>query len=146
MTVPVPMSPPLAVQALSPLTLSVQPPPMNFRRDSKVVSKTQLASTDEVDRKHGMDEAGAMDASGTLFGKRNRALVDAAENSEELLGNQEERCRVGDLPLALVSIKELVNWACFLMEPQVAATLECHTRLYGGGSGRSFLCADCRAM
>ena len=76
------------------------------QKDWKAVSKTRLAAKGEASgkRKHG--EEGAMNTSETLPGKLRRAVVGAVGNSEELLGAQEERRRVGDLHCASVAGKE----------------------------------------
>ena len=50
-----------------------------------------------------------MDTPGNLSGKRNCGKVDAGENSEELLGNQEKQCRAGDLHLAMAAERVAVK-------------------------------------
>ena len=67
------------------------------RSDSQAALKTRLASTDKVDRNRTVTENRAMDDSETLAGKRDRAPVDVTDISEESDGNQEKRCRVGDI-------------------------------------------------
>ena len=49
--------------------------------------------------------ADVADTSGTLTGKRNRAMVDAKDTSDALAGDQEKRFRVGDLHLAFAAKK-----------------------------------------
>ena len=50
-----------------------------------------------------------MGAPVSLPGKRNRAIADSAQNSEESRGNEEAHCRVGALHLASVEDKELAK-------------------------------------
>ena len=76
---------------------------------SRAVLKTRLATMGALDRKREIDAEGAVDIPGTPSGKRNRAEVDAVENSEELIGNQEKRRRVGDLHLAIALKKEVAT-------------------------------------
>ena len=72
----------------------------------------RMACMGEVGRNRKVAEGGALDASESLAGKRNRSRVDVAENSEEPRGNQEERRRVGDLHHG---------------ESRFEGTLECHS-------------------
>ena len=66
------------------------------RIDCEAVLNTLLAKMDSVSRVRDIDED-AIDTTDTLPGKRNRAIVGAVENAEDLLGNPGARCRVGDL-------------------------------------------------
>ena len=73
----------------------------------KAELETRSATTDAVEPKRKIDGGGAMDTSGAPHGKRNRATVDAVENSDEYHGNRETRRRVGNLHLAVVVGKEV---------------------------------------
>ena len=73
----------------------------------KAVLKTRFATMDAVGRKREIDAEGAMDTSETFPGERNRAVVDAMESSDKFLGNQEARCRPGDLHLVCVANKQV---------------------------------------
>ena len=92
----------------------------------------RLAATDAVDRERTIEAAGAMDTSETLSGERNRSVADAATR-EGLVGNQEERCRTGDLHLAVVADAESVG----------EHAERPHSGLRGRGRGRGDFCADC---
>ena len=50
-----------------------------------------------------------MDTQETVAGRRSRASTHAAENPEEVLGNQKKRCRVDDLHMAFVAEKEVAK-------------------------------------
>ena len=63
------------------------------------------------DRRRTVSEQVAMDASGALSGKRERAPDVVVETWDEPPGNQEAQCRVGDLHLAFVAGKEGVKVA-----------------------------------
>ena len=79
---------------------------------------------DAVERESNWDAAGATDTSESLPGKRNRATDDAAGNSDEPPGNQEKRCRVGNLHSAPVVEKEVVKEAAQWRNPELAARWE----------------------
>ena len=50
-----------------------------------------------------------MDTSKILLGKRIRAIADSVMNSEEFHGNQEERGRAGDPPLACAADEDVAK-------------------------------------
>ena len=54
-------------------------------------------------------EGDDIDTSETLAGRRDRALIDAVEDSEDVPGNRERRWRVGDLHMAFVAEKEVAK-------------------------------------
>ena len=62
-----------------------------------------------VERKPNRDMADFAQISGTLSGRRNCAMVDAAGTSEDLTATQEERRRVSDPYLAFFANKEIVK-------------------------------------
>ena len=62
-----------------------------------------------VERERNYGKADAMDTSGTLSRKRNRAMDDAVDNSDDSHGNQVTRCRVGDLRSAFAVDKEITK-------------------------------------
>ena len=81
----------------------------------------------------------AMDTSGTLSGKWNRAMVDAAANSDELHGNQDRRCRVGDLHSAFVADGKVAKGNTQWWNPESEARWGATRISAAGGSGRGDL-------
>ena len=78
-------------------------------------------STVAVDRERKLGGERAVDSSATLPGEWIRAMVDAAENSEELLSNREKRGRAGDLPSAFVADKEVAKGRAQWRNPNLKA-------------------------
>ena len=69
----------------------------------------RLASMEEVDRNRKVTESDVIDTSETPVGRRDRAQVGVAEDSDESLLNQGKCCRAGDLQLALIAEQEVVK-------------------------------------
>ena len=74
-----------------------------------------------VELKRRIDVESATDTSETPSGKRNRATLDAAENSVELHGNRKKRCRVGALYLTFVLEKEVARETAAWRDPDFGA-------------------------
>ena len=83
--------------------------------------ETRFATTDAVARKRKRDEGGATDTSGTLGGKRNHAMADAAGNPEELRGNRGKRYRVGDIHLAFAAAEAVAKEHTQWRDPELKA-------------------------
>ena len=74
-------------------------------------------------RKRAFTEDNAADASAAATGKRHRGPEGVAGNSDELLRNQEARCRAGGLHLALVADKEAVKEDAYWRNPELQSRL-----------------------
>ena len=75
------------------------------RKDSQAKLKTRLAPMDAVGRKPNRNKADFAQTSGTLSGRCNCAMVDAAGTSEDLTVTRGERRRVSDPYFAFSQIR-----------------------------------------
>ena len=79
------------------------------QEDWNTAHKTRLAPMGEAGRNRKIAEEDVMDTSETLPGEWSRAVADAVETSEERLGKQVKRSRLGDLHVASVADKEVMK-------------------------------------